>query len=921
MDSESQTTDAHPQYFSVPLLPKLPNISATVSKADPYREHEAATTTPQPSSHFIHYLAASTFVVDQLKDVSSKVVQIPSSPTEVFQPSPSHSSVMNEDKHTYIQTMEDLEPSYVGQWDDISPSDWIWEKTVSLSETPGLSTEFTEIPVTSYFGEAHDLEPHVTPHSSTTYLSDNPVTVQYDSTYVDKLHRVTLGIPYSAKLPQMSHFVPSHTKADVTQQLTDTKSIHVPLATHSSASLFAEITKICKIPYKISPETPTVGATHHSDNPDTSIINITKLPKTSHFIIEHMSKSVLDLLNVESHLVKPTLVPPLPSNKTDTSPTNITAISEDKKSVFTTDRYATNSTIVPPRVSLLQFVSLPDEKIPASQGKTFDLKPLALLPPTKSMTKDLDSQTDTKPQEKSKVLQPVSLSTKSSKYNVQIVRPESAFLGFHINVPDGNYSTNVTSAKETLRGTSPQKKTHVLGQERVTKGTLSSSHPQVSAKPKFLDISLQIPEKGKEIDNKGFFFSKTLPTEGYKSKNLYTKVTGWIDYWLANHSLHGSGQENKISTISITSTASPYKSSTTAQVKGFQLTDQPDIRQGPWILSLPYSPTDNLHPSPDALDIKSTKMTTTGQDKSTATSNANNDHFDVNQEEAEQPSNDVFNISRNQTELLFPHYPGDSLFKITAEIQHQHVRLKEWQNELAEVARTKITEKMTYIPSDVIYLILKNITMTNPKNLTLTFWLHLRLGGKGMGNFIRNQVKTLEGQLIGTVGATLVSLSVKDVNECQFGIQNCDAKAQCANEFGSYSCQCINGYEDHPPAGPGTVCITPQPAEIFSISDHLEVLVATIGGVAITLLLAILLLCIVQLRRRSKANFILPERSRGNPGGHSMGTLGAAQGECGQMIPSLTRHMSPRQRQEQHTARDTSSTLELTNITFEQTIC
>ncbi|XP_073485067.1 uncharacterized protein [Aquarana catesbeiana] len=1015
-------TNVRPVYSSLPStlsISKLPYVSTKVSEAYHDGDHEVAIATPQPPLHVAHYLTAGTFAINLSKDVPSTVVQVPSPPSKVVQPQSSHSSVMDEDKPIDIETTEDLQPSYVGQWETTSQPNWILGKILSMSEAPVLSTAHIEIPVAPHFSGAHDSTLHVTPHFSTTYLTDLPMTVHYGTAHDVGLHKATpISIPYTAKLPKTPHFGLSHTEPDGTEQFSETNNIQV--STPFTAALLAELTKIHNFSEGQFMMTPPVSAAHQTEFPRdyvTSIVKRPKIPKTSHVNTDQIidaPKTVLDLLYIESHLEKPTSVPPL-SWKKPSLPA-VTATAETMKPVFTADGHTIETSTAAPLISPAQFTSLPVGKFPTSQGGISHPTPQALLPTTKSLSKDLGSQTVTEPEktqvfqpvsfstvhpennlqkaktvsavlgfhinvlgssystslpaakpivsgsppqskvpvsgqegvpldlsqggishpkpqallpttkslskdlgsqtvtepEKTQVFQPVSFSTVHPENNLQKAKTVSAVLGFHINVLGSSYSTSLPAAKPIVSGSPPQSKVLVSGQEGVPKDMSTSSQPRFDVQPKLFGSSRQVTETEKEGAVKRKNVStvtevKTLLTEEYKSTEIFTKVIGWIGHWLSNHSRHDPGHENKTATQPVTSTAMPYKSSSAQLLISFPL-------------PLPHSPSDKSHSSLDVDVFKKIKMTTAGHSKSTVQSNASHANFnlDLNQE-SEEPRSHVFDISGNETDLGFPHHPGDSLFKITAEIQHQHVKLREWEKELVEVVKAKITEKMTFIPSGEKTLILKKVILTNPKKLTLTFWLHLHLGGKGMGNFIKTQVKALEGQLMGKVGAMMKSLSVKDVNECQLGIQNCDIKAQCANEFGSYSCQCIKGYEDDSPAAPGTVCIASQSAEIYSLSEQMETLVASLGGVAITLLLLILLLCVAHLSRRTKANFRLREGPKENRDAHATGALPASQSQCGQMLPSLARHMSPRQSKGHYTARDTSSTLELTNITFEQT--
>ncbi|XP_077341216.1 uncharacterized protein LOC143986684 [Lithobates pipiens] len=717
-------TNVRPVYSSLPSMlstNKLPYVGIKVSEAYHDGDHEVAIATPHPPVHVAHYLTAATFAIHLSKDVPSTVVQVPSPPSKFVQPQSSYSSVMDEDTPIDIETTEDLEPSFVGQWETTSQPDWILGKTLPMSETPVLSTAHIEIPMAPHFSGVHDSELHVTHHFSTTYLTDLPMTVHYDTAHDVGLYKATpISIPYTAKLPKTPHFGLSHTEPDRTEQFSETNN---QVSTPFTTALLAELTKIHNFSEQFM-MTPPISAVHQTEFPwdyVTSIVKRPKIPKTSQVNTDQIidaPKTVLDLLYIESHLEKPSL----PA---------VTATAETMKPVFTGDGHTIETSKAAPLISPAQFTSLPVGKFPTSQGGISHPKPQALLPTTKSLSKDFGSQTVTEP-EKSQVFQPVSFSTVQPENYLQKAKTVSALLGFHINVLGSSYSS-LPAAKPTVSGSPPQSKVLVSGQEGVPKEMSTSSQPRFDVQPKLFGNSRQPTETDKEGTVKRKNLStdtenKTLPTEKYKSTEIFTKAIGWISHWLVNRSGHDSGHENKMAAQPVTSTAMPYKSSSAQLLISFPL-------------PLPRSPSGKSHSSLDGDVLKKIEMTTAGHSKSTA-SHANF-NLDLNQE-SEDPRNHIFDISGNETDLGFPHHPGDSLFKITAEIQHQHVKLREWEKELVEVVKAKITEKMAYIPSGEKTLILKKVILTNPKKLTLTFWLHLHLGGKGMGNFIKTQVKALE---------------------------------------------------------------------------------------------------------------------------------------------------------------------------------
>ncbi|KAM3932804.1 uncharacterized protein RB166_005854 [Leptodactylus fuscus] len=482
-------------------------------------------------------------------------------------------------------------------------------------------------------------------------------------------------------------------------------------------------------------------------------------------------------------------------------------------------------------------------------------------------------------------------------------------------------STHRTTVEQTLDPSSPQRPAVTSDQLELESTATLPPTPESSTKSTYSTSEPQITERKEQmVTVKEYTSPKRLetlssPTTDHKVERSLAGPMKDLDQWTVNHA-EATDSIPRISTDPVSRLSFSEKSSIGTGDTFLKATEDTGLQDG---RSKPLlRPTENTRSN---LDVTTIELVSEGKEKSTYSYLTNSEiHF--HPISAGQPRGnhldelDVTYFFENQTALEFPHKPGDSLFVITIEIEHKDVVLKNFQQELLKSVQEKIAEKLIYFPSGANSLIIKEIRWTNVNRAMLTFWLQLFQGGKEMRNFLKTQLRTLENNPLGPFNARLISFTVEDVDECQIGAQTCHNNAHCVNVIGSYSCSCMDGYEDHSPTAPGTLCILPKSAELHSLSEHLEILVAAIVTVAIAVLFIIIILCIVQQRRRVKVNLQEPPtRAHGAQSG------GEHHGEHAQPPPSPPGHISSRHGRDHHTASDTASTLELTRITIEQTAC
>ncbi|XP_019404749.1 PREDICTED: uncharacterized protein LOC109319559 [Crocodylus porosus] len=218
----------------------------------------------------------------------------------------------------------------------------------------------------------------------------------------------------------------------------------------------------------------------------------------------------------------------------------------------------------------------------------------------------------------------------------------------------------------------------------------------------------------------------------------------------------------------------------------------------------------------------------------------------------------------NDTTLESQHKPGDILFEVTTEMKHE-IRIpqsrKKMKKALLESMKLYIQENLKLSASKVNKIKLKEIKRTNDQNLRLTFWLHLKPEERNISLLLHSQLKELIGRSVGEKKLQLTSLSVEDVNECNSGIGICGDEADCFNGVGTYLCRCKKEYEDHSPTKSGTLCIRVPRSDLGSLFSYVEILIGAIISVALILVVAVSITCMVVKKRRTKKDFCLQESS------------------------------------------------------------
>ncbi|CAH2253685.1 N-acetyllactosaminide beta-1,3-N-acetylglucosaminyltransferase 2 isoform X4 [Pelobates cultripes] len=291
--------------------------------------------------------------------------------------------------------------------------------------------------------------------------------------------------------------------------------------------------------------------------------------------------------------------------------------------------------------------------------------------------------------------------------------------------------------------------------------------------------------------------------------------------------------------------------------------------------------------------------------------------------EAEQPNKEeTTTYTENKIDLGIPHPPGDRLFAISVELEHKGILSDELESKIIESTTQKIQEKMVYLPITDSSLLLKKLKRPEENRVTLIYWLYLKNRGRGsdIANLLEIQLNDLTNTSLGALNGTLLSFSVEDVNECHTGIQQCDVHAYCLDEFGTYSCQCMNGYKDQSPASPGTVCISAQLTGFHILYDNLEILIGSILAVVAILLVTVIVLCVLLKAKHIKGNFNLQDCTMAPSSSHQKSSL-PQQSDSSLNLSKPTGCLPSRHSAEHGPTLEASSMLELTRISVEQTAC
>ncbi|XP_039198915.1 uncharacterized protein LOC120307828 [Crotalus tigris] len=232
-------------------------------------------------------------------------------------------------------------------------------------------------------------------------------------------------------------------------------------------------------------------------------------------------------------------------------------------------------------------------------------------------------------------------------------------------------------------------------------------------------------------------------------------------------------------------------------------------------------------------------------------------------------TNPGFRSHENYFVLNSQHKPGDLLFEIIFEI--------EYKGQLPPVGSTlekafidsikhQVQERVKLFSNEIKEFKLKEIIMRkeeiemdrqNGPNLIFAFWLHLTSEEKNISYLLNFQLEDLSGAFVGA--GKVQTVLVRDVNECNSGIDLCGNEAICLNGDGTYSCQCKEGYEDRSLTKLGTLCVRHPRSGLDSLYSYTEFIVGITVFCITVFVVVISVLCTIIKKRRIKKDMRVRE--------------------------------------------------------------
>ncbi|XP_067844522.1 uncharacterized protein zgc:66455 [Heptranchias perlo] len=170
--------------------------------------------------------------------------------------------------------------------------------------------------------------------------------------------------------------------------------------------------------------------------------------------------------------------------------------------------------------------------------------------------------------------------------------------------------------------------------------------------------------------------------------------------------------------------------------------------------------------------------------------------------------------------------PGDYLFEVSIGVKFVGGNFKKFvgiERRVARSIKNLVTEKLSSFTPSLKKLLLRDIKRLSAPSLLFIYWLYFNPSGEDIYIPVQSWINQLLNVSVANLRhgkAVLFSISVEDVDECSSGPSMCDPEANCFNAFGSYSCQCMKGFEDHSPTGSGINCVQNVKSEVESFSPN-----------------------------------------------------------------------------------------------------
>ncbi|XP_078086632.1 uncharacterized protein LOC144504762 [Mustelus asterias] len=266
-----------------------------------------------------------------------------------------------------------------------------------------------------------------------------------------------------------------------------------------------------------------------------------------------------------------------------------------------------------------------------------------------------------------------------------------------------------------------------------------------------------------------------------------------------------------------------------------------------------------------------------------------------------EPSTGSQNLTRT---TLGPKLQNDigHLLEVSAAVELVNVVYKNFlhlEKRVLQSVKALIMDNLASFSPPLKKILLGGAKRINSSGLTFDYQLYFGLNGENIYRSLQIQMNKLLNKSVTNLRAGkiyLVSISVRDVDECKSEIGACAKAAKCLNTIGSYFCQCENGFKD-PAMTNSRVCVDPvEPVtlknaekpvdlEIFLLPDSgfwssfgLQEILISSAICAFLLIAVTVTVCFVMFKRSHKKYF---QAYGTNAGGLSVTTLSEGEEESG----------------------------------------
>ncbi|XP_069787794.1 uncharacterized protein [Narcine bancroftii] len=196
-----------------------------------------------------------------------------------------------------------------------------------------------------------------------------------------------------------------------------------------------------------------------------------------------------------------------------------------------------------------------------------------------------------------------------------------------------------------------------------------------------------------------------------------------------------------------------------------------------------------------------------------------------------------------------------NLLEVSTELELANVVYKNFQRlekRLLQSIQNLIMDNLVSFYPPLEKILPRDAKRINASGFIFVYELHFGPNGENIQYFLQRQMNNLTNKLVGNLRngqVHLVSVSVRDIDECKSRTAACGKEANCFNTIGSYFCQCKHGFDSHS-VGQNPMCIE-LGSSFWSSFGLKEILIACALGALLLVSLA-LAFCFVMFKRLQK---------------------------------------------------------------------